>query len=353
MLMACAPAIVTAVFPPGERGRGMGLMGTMVALGLTCGPPLGGLLLGSAGWRSIFLVNLPVGVAALAMTPRLLPPLAFARRRESFDLSGAALFTAGCAGALLFLGQIHDFSSLPPRAWALALASAACLVGFVAREAWAAEPLLDLKLFRKWEFSAAVAAAMLTFLSGFVVVLLVPFYLSQVRGLAPMPMGLVLTTTPLLMSVLAPWAGSLSDRVGYRAPTSAGLWLRTLSLGLFLAAGPRSPLVLVVAGLALLGAGNALFNPPNSSSIMGSVPPERLGVAGGIVAVARNLGMALGIAVGGAAFSAAYRLAGGTTLAAYTPQQEGAFAFGWRVAMAAGLVTCLLAQWVSSSGKTP
>ncbi len=161
-------------------------------------------------------------------------------------------------------------------------------------------------------------------------------------------MGLLLTVPPLGMSVLAPLAGSLSDRYGYSRLTSAGLWVRAAAFLVFLGLGPHTRLPWLVLGLALLGAGGALFNPPNTSSIMGSVGPERLGTAGGIAAVARNLGMALGIATGGAAFSLAAGAAGGADLAALAPGQAGAFTAGWRTAMGVGLVLCLTAVAVSA-----
>ena len=188
---------------------------------------------------------------------------------------------------------------------------------------------------------------MLSYLAGFVAVLLLPFYLSQVRGLDPREMGLMLTVTPLVMSILAPWAGGLSDRMGYGRLTAAGLAVRATAFAVLLSVGPKTPLPTVGLALGLLGAGSALFNPPNNSSIMGSVPPERLGVAGGVAAVARNLGMALGVATGGAVFSTGFRASGGGSLAAFDPSQIGAFFRGWGPAMTLGLLACATALGVS------
>lgn len=351
MVMACSAAIVTAVFPPEQRGRGLGLMGTTVALGLTSGPALGGLLLGFSGWRSLFLVNLPLGVLGLALSIRFLPPLRFGRGHQAFDLLGAVLLTLGCTALLLALNRGREWGAAAALAWAAV--GAVGLAAFVLREARVREPLLDLALFRNRGFSAATAAAVLSYLAGFVAVLLTPFYLTHVRELGARDMGLTLTVAPLVMTLLAPWAGALSDRVGYGRLTAWGLVVRAASLLALLLLGPATAFGWVLAALALLGAGSGLFNPPNTSSIMGSVPQERLGIAGGVAAVARNLGMVLGISLGGATFSAFYARAGGGSLEAHTPALDAAFMAGWRAAMGVGLVACLLALATSLTRSLP
>ncbi|MBE0616542.1 MAG: MFS transporter, partial [Proteobacteria bacterium] len=242
---------------------------------------------------------------------------------------------------LVALNRSRDWGAVA--SLACAGAGALALLGFGLREARIREPLLDLRLFRSRAFSPAVAAAVLSYLAGFVAVLLTPFYLAQVRGLDPREMGLTLTVAPLVMTLLAPWAGALSDRVGYGRLTAWGLVVRSSSLLALLLLTPTTPFGWVLAALALLGAGSALFNPPNTSSIMGSVPPERLGIAGGVAAVARNLGMVLGISLGGATFSLAYRAAGGDSLADHGAGLQAAFTTGWRAAMGMGLAACLLA----------
>ncbi|GAB4253528.1 MFS transporter [Deferrisoma sp.] len=339
MLMACSPAIVTAVFPAAHRGRALGLVGTTVAAGLTTGPALGGILLGVWGWRSLFAINLPVGLVAWWWSGRTLPALRFGSRREGFDGVGAALLTLGLVSLVLGVNRLAAWGGASGRVWALLGFGAVCLVAFWARQRTAPWPLVDPALFRNRAFTAAVGAAVLAYLSGFVAVFLLPFYLAELRGFGPRTLGLVLTVPPLVMSLLAPWAGGLSDRIGYGKLTAVGLGVRSLSLLGLLLLGAHTPLPAVLLALGLLGAGSALFSPPNTSSIMGAVPPQRLGVAGGVAAVARNLGMVLGIALGGAAF----RWVAGTPSAADPVR----FVAGWRTAMAVGLGACLAALAVS------
>ncbi len=346
MLMACSPAIVTAVFPAHQRGRGLGFVGTTVAAGLTAGPALGGVLLGVWGWRSLFAVNLPVGVAAWVWSGRVLPDLRFRNRAETFDPLSALLLTAGLVGFVVAVNRAGAWGPASGRFLGLMAASLGLLGVFAGRQHRLSSPLLDPALFRNRAFTAAAVAAVLAYLSGFVAVFLLPFYLADLRGLPPRTLGLVLTVPPLVMSLVAPWAGSLSDRVGYGRLTAVGLGVRSLSLAALLCLGPRTPMPGVLAALGLLGAGSALFSPPNTSSIMGSVPPERLGVAGGVVAVARNLGMVLGIALGGAVF----RAVAGSPAAA----PPALFVAGWRAAMAVGLAACLLALAASlARGPSP
>ena len=138
MVMACSPGIITAVFPASQRGRGLGMIGTTVALGLTSGPALGGMLLELGGWRSVFLVNLPVGAAAAGLTARLLPALRFGRGGQNFDLPGAALFTAACALGLLALNRGGSWGAGSHLTLGCAGSAALCLAGFLIRERLAA-----------------------------------------------------------------------------------------------------------------------------------------------------------------------------------------------------------------------
>jgi EmrB/QacA subfamily drug resistance transporter len=341
MLMACSPAIVTATFPPAMRGKGMGLLGLAVGVGLTAGPPLGGVLLSAFGWRSLFLINLPLGVASFVYAAVKLPRLHFGSEKESFDWGGAVFFLVACSSLLYALDSVGGSGGA---AWPWFFASVVAFLLFLRRERCAVHPLVPLEIFRVRTFSAALAAGALTFLSGFVVVILTPFYLTEVRGFDPMRLGLWLTIGPLLMMAVSPWAGSLSDRIGPYRLTLAGLAIRTLSLGLFAISDAATPLPVVFAAFASLGIGNAVFMAPNTSSIMGSVPPRMFGVAGGLTAVARNLGMALGVGVGSTMFALAVAESG----FAESTHDVATFLVGWRHAMWTGFVVCVLAVLVST-----
>jgi EmrB/QacA subfamily drug resistance transporter len=334
MIMACTPAIITATFPPASRGKGIGLVGTTVGFGLTAGPPLGGLLLALFGWRSLFLINLPVGIASIVYGQKVLPPLRFSERRQRFDYLGALLFGAACTLLIAGVGRLGEDVAL---AVSYLLPSLFAGVAFVLWQLRVAEPLVSMELFRRRGFSAALLASVLSFTSGFCVFFLMPFYLTEVRGFSPHKMGLWLAVMPLMVMTVAPLAGSLSDRIGYRTLSTLGLALRSAAFALFALSGVETPLALVLAGMVLFGLGNGSFMPPNASSIMGSVPPQKLGIAGGLTAVARNLGMALGIGVGGITFANVAANADVT-----------AFIGGWEQAMWTACAICSVGVVVSA-----
>jgi EmrB/QacA subfamily drug resistance transporter len=339
MLMACGPAIITAVFPPANRGKGLGMIGTVVGVGLMSGPPLGGLLLETFGWQSLFLINLPIGVATLYLSAKRMPALEFASKGTKIDGPGALLFTLAIGAVLLGLDRMEGgaggFRDAAPYGATAVLAT----VAFLLRERSAPFPLVDLSLFRRAAFSAALAASVLAFLAGFIMMFLGPFYLAGVRGLDPLAMGLTLTIIPALMVLLSPWAGTMSDRIGHNGLTMAGLALRAAGIAGLSFCGASTPFFAVVASLVVIGVGTAIFMPPNTSSIMGAVPHHALGVAGGLTAVARNLGMALGVGIGETIFSAFSPDASGRDVAA--------FLMGWRAAMLVAFGVSLAAVAVS------
>lgn len=309
MLFANAPAILTKNFPAVERGRALGLQATMTYLGLTAGPSLGGWLSDQLGWRSVFYINLPVGLTAVWLSLRFIPRDPAPEQAERFDPAGAVLFLLGLVTLLLGLNQGHawGWTSLP----IIGLMAAAVLLlsAFVAVESRVRFPMLDLSLFRRRLFSASVTSAVLNYVCLYSIVFLLPFYLIQGRGLSPSHAGLLLTAQPLVMAVVAPLSGTLSDRIGSRIPSSLGMAI--LACGLFMLSrlGPQSPLATVAAALAVAGLGTGIFISPNTSALMGSAPRNRQGIASGVLATSRNVGMVIGVGVAGAIFTTIVGLA--------------------------------------------
>ena len=302
LLYANAPAILAAGFPPGERGRALGLQAVMTYLGLAVGPPLGGLLSTHFGWESIFFVNLPVGALGCWLAWRGVTRHRPVHAPARFDVLGASLFFAGLLALILALNEGHAWGWLSLPILGLALAACAMLAAFVAVERRLAEPMLDLTLFARPLFRGATWTAMLTYVAQFAVLFLLPYYLAW-RGLAPGEAGLVLMSQPLVMMATAPVAGALSDRVGTRLPVVAGLLLLAVGLGLLSALGPGSSVGTVIAGMVVLGLGLGLFVAPNNSQLLGAAPPHRRGIASGVLAAARNVGMVLGVGVAGAFYT--------------------------------------------------
>jgi EmrB/QacA subfamily drug resistance transporter len=303
MLFANSAAILTTNFPPERRGRTLGLQATMTYLGLMTGPSVGGLLASWLGWRSIFYINLPIGLLALALSLRFIPDDRPARQGERFDLPGAAAFMAGLTLLLLALNRGHAWGWTSLQTLGVFALSIALLAGFIALERRVPAPMLDLSLFSRRLFSVATGSAVLNYICLYSITFLLPFYLIQGRGLGPAQAGLILTAQPLVMALVAPLSGSLSDRIGSRMLSSLGMLILAFGLVFLSRLGPTSPLGQVVAGLAVAGLGTGIFISPNTSALMGAAPRGRQGIASGILATARNAGMALGIGLAGAILS--------------------------------------------------
>ncbi len=304
MIMANGPALVASAFEPGRRGRALSVIAVTVSLGLTLGNSAGGLLTSLAGWRWIFLVNLPVGLAGAWYGARVLAAETRRGSRPSLDWPGALASGTGVGLLLLGVSRGADWGwGSPAVAGCLAL-SAASLAAFVLREARTGDPLLPLDLFRNRTFRTANVASLLTFTATVALTFLMPFYLVTVLGRSPAEAGLIYLTAPLSLSLLAPLGGRLADRTGTRGPTVAGLALVVIGLLLLADLGPHATAFEVIWRLVLVGAGQGLFQTPNNTALLSSAPRPRLGIASGLQAVMRNLGLALGVAMAGALVAA-------------------------------------------------
>lgn len=307
MLMANSPAILTKSFPPAQRGQALGLQATMTYLGLMVGPSLGGWLAAQFGWRWVFYINLPVGLVAFLLAqqfiPRHFPSEQETNKRERFDLPGALVFGLGLVSLLLGLNRGHDWGWGSPAILGLLGASGLLLAAFIVIERRAPAPMLDLSLFSRRTFSTSVLSALLNYMALYGIIFLMPFYLIQGRGLGSAQSGLILTAQPLIMAIVAPVSGYLSDKIGSRLLATVGMVI--LSAGLFLLSrlGPETPLAVVALYLGITGLGIGIFVSPNNSALMGSAPRARQGIAAGMLATARNVGMVLGVGLAGAIFT--------------------------------------------------
>jgi EmrB/QacA subfamily drug resistance transporter len=341
MLASNSPAILTGNFPDAERGRALGLQATMTYLGLTLGPSLGGWMTGLLGWRSVFYINIPVGTLALWMSLRFIPPDRLRSGAVPFDTPGALAFVAGLVTLLLGLNQGHawGWSSWP--ILCLLVVAAAALAAFVAIEQRHPHPMLDLRLFRQPTLSLATASAVLNYIGIFTVIFLLPFYLIQARGLSPQQAGLILTAQPLVMALVAPISGAVSDRLGTRLPSAVGMAILTIGLLLLSRLHAGTSPTAVAMMLTVTGLGTGMFISPNNSALMGAAPPRQRGIAAGVLATARNVGMVLGVGMAGAILT--------TVLASRTnlPSSAGIYAAIPIAYLAAAAMTALgtLLSW--------
>lgn len=303
MLAANSPAILTKSFPANQRGQALGLQATMTYLGLTVGPSLGGWLTSLFGWRVVFYINVPVGLAFFWLGSHFIPGDTVHKQSEKFDFPGAITFLLGLSTLLLGLNKGSEWGWTSISVLLLLFSAAILLTAFIYIEKHAENPMLDLNLFKKLPFSLTTASAVLNYVGIYSSIFLMPYYLIQGRGFTPAQAGLILTAQPLIMAVIAPVSGTLSDRIGTRLPAVFGMVI--LSSGLFLLSrlGAESEIKTIMIALAVVGLGTGIFISPNNSALMGSAPKSRQGIAAGIMATARNLGMVLGVGIAGAIFA--------------------------------------------------
>lgn len=360
LVFSTSVAIVTAAFPAQERGKALGLTTTAVYLGLTLGPVLGGLIVTHADWRWIFFINVPIAAVTVAAgwsligverRDRLNEKIARPSRRV--DWAGAILL--GAALVALFVPVTYS----PLWGWSGArsivpLVAAALLFGaFVLVEDRVREPMLDLDLLRKNRvFRGANAAALINYMAVFAVTTLTAVFLQIVQGLSAQQAGLVLLAQPVLMAVLSPFTGRLSDRVGSRVLAMSGMLL--VALGMLQLSFVSGSMGQVLLALGTVGLGMALFSAPNISAVMGSVDRSQLSLASGFLSTMRFTGQGISMAVLGAI--AAWKLGseGGRMIflgEAGSAASADAFADGYRAAMLVGAVLAAFAAAISWTAK--
>jgi len=353
MIFALGFAITTEAFPPSERGKALGINGTTVSLGIMAGPIIGGMILEATDWRWIFFVNLPIGIigtiTAIKFVPNTKP-----KGRQRFDFAGAGAFFMALLSLLLALTMGQNLGFSDPVILAAFAISALSFVAFVMIERRVPDPMLNLDLFKSRDLTVNLITGFVGFFALSGLLLLVPFYLTDVMGLSPSEIGLVLGAVPITMGIVAPMSGTLSDRVGSRPVTVAGLALMTIAyvMAAFWFEGATTSLMIILVGL-IIGLGMGIFQSPNNSAILGSVPPPQLGVTSGMLTINRTTASVTGIAVLGTLWAARTAVYGGVGDAADAPAAAQAAGLADTMAVAAVLVGLALAlglwAWKSTS----
>lgn len=356
LLSATSAAIVTAVFPPHERGRALGINVMAIYLGLSIGPPLGGFLAGGLGWRWVFLVNLPVGVVSLLWGWFLLPRRDSVRREASRpDALGTILLSLFLVCLLVPLTFGAEWGWMAPQSVALLVVSGLALAAFVVTELRVPEPVLDLDLLQHNRlFAAANLAAFINYMALAAIGILTAIFLQVVQGRSPAVTGWLMLSQPFIMALLSPLSGRLSDRVGSRVLTTTGMLTIALGMGVLATLGQEAGVERVVVGLAVVGLGMAAFSAPNSSAVMGAVRDDQLSLASAFLGTMRVTGMTLSFAVLGGVAASQLGQHGGRLLfslqgegAGLAAQAAEAYVRGYRYAMLVGVVLALVGAAVS------
>lgn len=339
--MANNQGIITETFFKNERGKALGFLGISISLGSIIGPGLGGFIVGAVSWEYVFLINVPIGIIALYYACKLLPNDKN-KVHGKLDYIGAILFMFTIVPLFMALEEGLNIGFTHPIIILGFIVAVISFMIFILVEKRKEDPLLQLSIFSNKLFSLSIFCAFITFIAIFCNNIVLPFYLQDVMNFSPQHAGLILMVNPLIMIVVSPTSGNLSDKIGSEILTFVGLIL--VSLGLFLMStfNVDSTVLSMVLFIAIMSVGMGLFQPPNNSLIMSTVPMDKLGIAGSINALMRNLGMVCGIALATTLLYSMMSFKIGYPVTDYVAGRNDVFIYGLRAVYIAAAVISLI-----------
>lgn len=296
LTMANSLGIITDTFSKGGRGRAVGISGASVALGTMVGPALGGIIV-SLRWEYIFLINVPIGIIAFIAAMKILPKEE-GHKNKKIDIIGTILFAIFIISIVLVTteGQFVGYTSLPIVIGFIV--SIVSLILFIIIEMKIKSPVLDLSIFKNNLFSISVFCGFISFIAISCFTILLPFYLQDVLKLTPFYAGLFMIIYPITLSVVSPLSGTLADKIGSEIIALIGLSMLSLSFVLMSTIHEGTPIWLIGIYSIVMGLGNGMFQSPNNTLVMSTVKKNKLGIAGSVNALVRNLGMIFGVTLG-------------------------------------------------------
>ena len=298
IMLSNAQAIIATIFKGPRRGKALGLNGCFVAIGGVSGPAIGGILINSFSWHAIFYPSMIVGLLGFIFAKKYLP---HHRDKEiknfKFDYKGFIYFTVSLFALLLAISEGHEWGWSSINIIALGIITLIFGGLFYFRDHKINYPLINFSLFKIRPFTFGNMAVMMAYMAMFTNSILLPFFLQEIQGYNPMVTGLLILSYSLTLSVMAPIAGRMSGKYGSRYLTLAGASVYCIALFLFVIFSKSAPMWQIVLASGIMGIGNGLFQSPSNNAIMTSVNKSELGIASGILALSRNLGNILGVAV--------------------------------------------------------
>jgi EmrB/QacA subfamily drug resistance transporter len=294
--MATNQGIITETFPPTKRGRALGMTGTAVALGTMVGPTLGGLIVSVAPWEYIFLINIPIGILVYI---GVLKVLNFKKITEKvlFDIKGTFLFMISIIMLFTSINFGQSIGYTNPIIMGAFVLSLVLLFIFIKVEQKIISPMLDINIFKNKLFSLSIFCGFTSFVSIGAINIILPFYYQDVLKLTPSAAGLMMTVSPIILAIVAPISGHLSDKLGSEKISCIGLSILTIGIFSLTIFNQYTSLIIVAIFVGLVSLGSGIFQSPNNSLIMSTVDKIKLGIAGSVNGLVRNLGTTTGIAL--------------------------------------------------------
>ena len=301
LIVASAPALITAIFPSEERGRALGLMSAISTLGMIAATLGGGVLVDAFGWRSIFLARVPLTLVTILLALLILAEYK-PEKPPRFDLRGAALAAVGLACLVLFLTLGGRIGWLSPPVVLLGIGAAVVLALLLRLERSVAHPILDPRMLTHPLLVPVITASFLMFMSTFVNLFILPFYVSDVLGVDARALGFLLMLTPVIAGSVAPIGGWLSDRMPPAYLTTTALVVSAAAMLWFSSLTSESGIGDVALRMAVGGIGLGVFQAANATLIMGAVPRDRLGTGGALISLSMSMGIVTSVALMGGVF---------------------------------------------------
>ena len=302
MMVSLSLGLVSSAFPANERGKALGLMASVAGFGLMVGPALGGILLETLGWRSIFWARAPFAFAGFVLAMVYLRNVRATTDRRT-DFTGAVLLFAALVLMAVGLNRGSAEGWTSPMVVLVFPLSVVALMAFALRSVRAASPVVDIRMFRNPALSLSSGLMLMAGVSMMAVTFAMPFYLLFARGLSPAAAGLVMLAPPAMFLLFPPFTGRLSDRIGPRIPVALGLGMAAAALFLLATLKPGTPIPVILGILALGGVGGSFFQAPNQSVIMSAAPRDRVGTVSALIPTLRYIGIIAGVAASEAIFT--------------------------------------------------
>jgi EmrB/QacA subfamily drug resistance transporter len=352
MIFATGPAIVTNAVSEENRGKALSVSAVAVALALCLGPVLGGILTSILGWHSIFFINVPVGILGTLMAIKNIQK-DIKKQYILFDIVGSIIFFTSLILVLLPLncvgkGNVNIFQFCLTITIGIAL-----FLLFTVFESKTAHPMFETQMFGNRIFAAGSIAALFNFMAQYILIILAPYYLENLRGFSTFHSGLLYLPMPISAMITAPISGILSDHFGSRTLTSVGMAVMSSGIFMFSTANMNTPIYYLIIAMSLIGVGFGMFQTPNNSAVMGSVLRENRGTACGMLATLKNVGMVLGAAISEALFSLNMNIAKShysSSGMGHATMQQVTFTYALHIALIVAGVVGLLAMGTSLMG---
>ncbi|WP_252223571.1 MULTISPECIES: MFS transporter [unclassified Clostridium] len=350
MTMSTSQGIITHTFPKNERGRALGISGTFVALGTLLGPPLGGLIISVVSWEYIFLINVPIGTVAFIAAMKYLPKDKITTK-QTLDYNGAILFLICIVSLFLGLlkGQKIGYNHITIiLSFIIAIVS---FIVFIILESKIKNPLVDLSIFKNRVFSINVFCAFLSFVGISCINIIQPFYLQDVLELSPGTTGFIMMGYPIVLTIIAPLSGYLADKIGSKILTLSGLLVSAIGLFAMTTLNEQSSFLIIISVISIVALGNGIFQSPNNTLVMSSVEKSKLGIAGGINALIRNLGFVFGVSFSTTVLYNRMSYKIGYRVLDYVEGRGDVFIYGMKWVYALAAIGCIIGFIISLIDK--